>query len=132
MFGISFSEMLIIAVVTIIVLGPDKLPKAMYEIAKFIKAFKKTIDDARSGIEQEMKIAELKEDAKKYKEKLAQTNENLRKKLTFEELDEIKKKINESKEEIEQNITSIAKKSDEEPNLAQDNKIKEQKEDSNV
>ena len=95
MFGMSFSEILIIAVVAILVLGPDKLPEAMVQIAKFFKMFKKGINDAKSTFDQEMKIAELKEDARKYKESITQTTQSVRKKLTFEELDELKKGVNE-------------------------------------
>ena len=41
-----------------------------------------------------MKIQELKEDAKKYKESLTQASDTVRKKLTFEELDAIKNNVN--------------------------------------
>ena len=37
MFGMSFSEILVIAVIAVLVLGPDKLPSAMVQIAKFLK-----------------------------------------------------------------------------------------------
>ena len=68
MFGMSLPEIIIIAVVAVIFLGPDKLPDAMVKIAKFFKMFKQTVNSAKSTFEQEVKIAELKEDAKKYKE----------------------------------------------------------------
>ncbi|OQX73864.1 MAG: Sec-independent protein translocase TatB, partial [Campylobacteraceae bacterium 4484_4] len=43
MFGMSFGEILIIAIIAILFLGPDKLPEAMVKIAKFFKSFKKSI-----------------------------------------------------------------------------------------
>jgi len=43
MFGMGFSEILFIAVIAIIFLGPEKLPGAMVEIAKFIKNAKNAI-----------------------------------------------------------------------------------------
>lgn len=106
MFGMSFSEILVIAVIAVLVLGPDKLPSAMVQIAKFLKMFKKGINDAKSTFDQEMKIAELKEDAQKYKESITQS---VRKKLTFEELDEIKKSASDVTESI-QNVVSDTKK----------------------
>ena len=54
----------------------------MVEIAKFFKTVKKTVNDAKSSFDQEIKIQELKEDAKKYKESIAKTTETVRKKLT--------------------------------------------------
>ena len=55
--------------------------------------FKKGINDAKSTFDQEVKIAELKEDAKKYKESIESATQSVRKKLTFEELDELKKGV---------------------------------------
>ena len=93
MFGMSLPEIIVIAVIAVLFLGPDKLPSAMVEIAKFFKTVKKTVNDAKSSFDQEIKIQELKEDAKKYKESIAKTTETVRKKLTFEELDELKKGV---------------------------------------
>ncbi len=112
MFGMSFSEILIIAVVAILVLGPDKLPEAMVQIAKFFKMFKKGINDAKSTFDQEMKIAELKEDARKYKESITQTTQSVRKKLTFEELDELKKGVNEVTGGLNDAVSDIKKSVD--------------------
>ena len=94
MFGMGISEIIIIAVIAVIVLGPDKLPSAMVNIAKFFKVFKQTINGAKSTFEQEIKIAELKEDAKKYKDSLSTSIDGVRKKLTLEELDELKSSVN--------------------------------------
>ncbi|MGH2304967.1 Sec-independent protein translocase protein TatB [Campylobacter taeniopygiae] len=89
----SFGEIIIILVVAILVLGPDKLPEAIVQIAKILKALKKNIDDAKSSIEKEIRINELKEEAKKYKDEISSTNQNIRKKLSFEEFDDLKKDI---------------------------------------
>lgn len=109
MFGMSFSEVLVIAVIAVLILGPDKLPSAMVQIAKFLKTFKKGINDAKSTFDQEMKIAELKEDAQKYKESITKSTQNVRKKLTFEELDEIKKSATDITNDI-QNVVNDTKK----------------------
>lgn len=89
----SFGEILVILVVAILVLGPDKLPEAIVQIAKILKALKRNIDDAKSSIEKEIRISDLKEEAKKYKDEFSATNENIRKKLSFEEFDDLKKDI---------------------------------------
>ena len=100
MFGISMPEITVILIIAIIVLGPEKLPKVLVELAKYFKVIKKTINDAKSSFDQELRIAELKEDAKKYKESITQASEGVRKKLTFEELDEIKGGMNSVKETL--------------------------------
>jgi len=77
MFGMGFTEILLIAVVAILFLGPDKLPDAMVKIAKFIKSTKKALTDAKSAIDDELRIAELKEEALGYKAKLEAANSEL-------------------------------------------------------
>ncbi|ELU0353759.1 Sec-independent protein translocase subunit TatB [Campylobacter jejuni] len=89
----SFGEIIVILVVAILVLGPDKLPEAIVQIAKILKAVKRNIDDAKSSIEKEIRINDLKEEAKKYKDEFSSTNENIHKKLSFEEFDDLKRDI---------------------------------------
>jgi len=90
MFGMSFAEILIIAVIAVLFLGPDKLPSTMVQIAKFFKSFKSSINDAKSSFEQEIKIHELKEETLEYKKKLDSAATSMRKTVTFDELEEIK------------------------------------------
>ncbi|MDA3047627.1 Sec-independent protein translocase protein TatB [Campylobacter sp. JMF_08 NE1] len=107
MFGISFPEITIILIVAVIALGPEKLPSALVEIAKYFKVIKKSINDAKATFDQEVRIAELKEDAKKYKESISKTTETMRKKLTFEELDEIKSGLNSVKDTLNAGLSDI-------------------------
>ena len=91
MFGIGFTELLLIAVIAILFLGPDKLPSALVEMAKFIKGVKKTIGDAKSSLEEEMKIADLKEEALNYKKQLNEATEELKgfKNIAFDDLNDV-------------------------------------------
>ncbi len=67
MFGMGFTEILFVAVIAIIFLGPDKLPEAMVQIAKFFNNLKKTVNDAKSTFENEININDLKKEALSYK-----------------------------------------------------------------
>jgi len=78
MFGIGFTEILLISIIAILFLGPDKLPETMVQIAKFIKGVKKTVGDAKSTLEEEMKIADLKDEALNYKQQLDSATSELR------------------------------------------------------
>lgn len=113
MFGMSFPEILVIAIIAVLALGPQKLPKAMVEIAKYLKIIRKTINDAKQSFDQEVRIAELKEDAKKYKESIAKTKDDIKKKLTFEELEELKSGINEVKTGVATRLSDIKNEIDE-------------------
>lgn len=77
MFGLGFMEILFIAIVAIIFLGPDKLPGAMVDIAKFIKSVKNAITDAKQSLNEEVNLDELKREALGYKEQLEKANEEL-------------------------------------------------------
>jgi len=73
----GFTEILFIAVIAIIFLGPDKLPGAMIEIAKFIKKTKNAITDAKNALNEEVDLAELKREALGYKAQLEEANQEL-------------------------------------------------------
>jgi len=91
MFGIGFTELLLISIIAILFLGPDKLPSTMIEIAKFIKSVKKTIGEAKSSLEEEMKIADLKEEALSYKKQLDEATNELKnfKNIDFDNFDDL-------------------------------------------
>jgi sec-independent protein translocase protein TatB len=88
MFGIGFTEILLISIIAILFLGPDKLPEAMIQIAKFIKGVKKTVGDAKSSLEEEMKIADLKDEALNYKKQLDSATDELKsfKNIDFDDI----------------------------------------------
>ncbi len=77
MFGMGFTEILMIAVVAIIFLGPDKLPQFLVDVAKFFRSFKRAVNDAKAQLEQEVKLTELKEEALEYKEKFKSIGEEM-------------------------------------------------------
>ncbi len=79
MFGMGFTEMLLIAVIAILFLGPDKLPSTMIEIAKFFKNVKSTIGNVKDSLEEEMNLSEIKQEALAYKQELLKTSESLHK-----------------------------------------------------
>jgi len=111
MFGMGIGEILLIAIIAIIFLGPEKLPDAMVKGAKFFKSFKSSINDVKSSFEQEMKIQELKDEALTYKKKLDEAASSVRKVTTFDELEEIKKTtqgVNDSLKELESSVKESA------------------------
>ncbi len=91
MFGIGFTEIMLISIIAILFLGPDKLPGALVDMAKFIKSVKKTVSEAKSSLEEEMKVSELKEEALSYKKQLNDATDELKgfKNLSFDNEDEI-------------------------------------------
>ena len=77
MFGMGFTEILLIAMVAIIALGPEKLPTTMVQIAKFINKIKTGIADAKTTLDNELNISELKAEATKFKTQIEETKTSL-------------------------------------------------------
>lgn len=68
MFGIGTTELLVILVVALIVIGPSKLPDVMRTIGKGLAEFRRVSTDVKSTLETEVRRAEEKqrqEEAKK-------------------------------------------------------------------
>lgn len=78
MFGMGFTEILIIAIIAILFLGPDKLPSAMVEVAKFFRSIKKTIGTVKDSLEEELNVADIKEEALAYKKELLSASNELK------------------------------------------------------
>ncbi len=91
MFGIGFTELVLVSIIAILFLGPDKLPDTMVQIAKFIKSVKKTIGEAQSSLEEELKISDLKDEALKYKSQLDNATNELKsfKNIDFDDMDDL-------------------------------------------
>ena len=75
MFGMGIMEIFLIAIVAIIALGPEKLPTAMVQIAKFLNKLKTGISDAKTTLDNELNISEMKEEANKFKVNLDEKKE---------------------------------------------------------
>lgn len=105
----SMGEIIIILIVAVLVLGPEKLPSTAVQIAKILKALKRQVDDAKESIEKEIRVSEIKKEADKYKNEFSEYNQNIRKKLSFEEFDELKKEIVADTNAIKDDINTIEK-----------------------
>lgn len=110
MFGIGIFEILVILIVAVIFLGPDKLPQAAVDIAKFMRALRKTINDAKETFDNEVRLSELKKEALSYKETLTKDITQSVNSLTSVPKDitnEITKSLNEADSNTSQNTESV-------------------------
>jgi sec-independent protein translocase protein TatB len=60
MFDISFSEMIIIAIVALVVIGPERLPKVARTAGHLLGRLQRYVNDVKSDINREMQLEELK------------------------------------------------------------------------
>ncbi len=61
MFDIGFWELAIIALVALVVVGPERLPKLAYTAGKWLGKGRKVIQQVKTEIDKEIKAEELKE-----------------------------------------------------------------------
>ena len=59
MFDVGFSELVLISIIGLLVLGPQRLPKVAAEIGKWIGRARRTATQLRRQLEREIELSEL-------------------------------------------------------------------------
>jgi sec-independent protein translocase protein TatB len=60
MFDIGFSELILIAIVALVVIGPERLPKVARTAGHLLGRMQRYVNDVKSDINREMQLDELK------------------------------------------------------------------------
>jgi sec-independent protein translocase protein TatB len=68
MFGIGYSELLVIGIIGLIVIGPKDLPRVMREVGRWVGKAQAMARHFRSGIDTMIREAELEEMEKKWRD----------------------------------------------------------------
>lgn len=77
MFGMGIGEILVIIIIAVLFLGPDKLPSTMVEIAKFFRSVKGTVNSAKATLEDEIRLSGIKESVLDYQKELTNASSEL-------------------------------------------------------
>ena len=115
MFGIGFFEILIILVVAVIFLGPDKLPQAIVDFVKFFRALKKSINEAKDTLDKELEISKLASEVEGIKSQFETQVDSITKDIdlgNLQEIKEIKQEINglgSTKEKFQDELGDLSK-----------------------
>ncbi|MEK7877009.1 MAG: Sec-independent protein translocase protein TatB, partial [Pseudomonadota bacterium] len=59
MFDIGFSELVVIALVALIVIGPERLPKVARTLGHLLGRMQRYVNDVKADISREMELDEL-------------------------------------------------------------------------
>ena len=70
MFDIGFAELLIIGVVGLLVIGPERLPGTIRTVSVWVNKFRRSFNDIRDEVRQELHNDEVMQELKKTGEKL--------------------------------------------------------------
>ena len=62
MFDIGFAELLLLAVISLLVLGPERLPGAIRTTSMWLSRIRRSFNEIRTELEREINTAEFKQD----------------------------------------------------------------------
>jgi sec-independent protein translocase protein TatB len=104
MFGISFSELIIIAVIALIVIGPEKLPKVARVAGLFAGRMQKYVAQVKEEVNREVDFNELQQLQQEIKETVRKTKINIQSSLG-NTTDAVKLEINDSEIKVVEQTT---------------------------
>ncbi|MEW5791439.1 MAG: Sec-independent protein translocase protein TatB [Pseudomonadota bacterium] len=59
MFNIGFSEMLVIGIIALIVVGPDKLPELARTVGRWVGAARRMVADVKAEVDEQLLLDEI-------------------------------------------------------------------------
>jgi len=83
MFDVGFAELFLLAIIGLLVLGPERLPKVARTLGGFVRKARMSWISLRNTIESEMNEADLSKPIKKTSEELKQIGRELSGKAVF-------------------------------------------------
>ncbi len=109
MFDVSFSELLLIGVIALIVIGPERLPKVARTLGHLVGRAQRYVSDVKTDIQREMDLDELsslkgqmEDAAKSVKSSMQDATESLR-----QPLDEAQKALKDASASVDNLVKDI-------------------------
>lgn len=84
MFGLGFTELLVLAIIGLIVIGPKQLPDLMKTLARYVRELSKAREEWMNTVRQDDQIRDIHESVNEVKQSLSQPIESIKSKLKDE------------------------------------------------
>ena len=97
MFDIGFSELVLVAVIALLVLGPERLPTAARTAGRWVGSARRLVSQINQEVEKQIKLDEL-------REKLRQENDHLSAEQVQKTVDDALQEARKFKHLVEQDI----------------------------
>ena len=89
MFDVSFSELMVIAIVALLVIGPEKLPKVARTVGAFTGRMQRYMAQIKEEVNREIRFDELQKLQQEIKQTVESTQNNIQQSI-HQQVDEIK------------------------------------------
>ena len=110
MFDFSFAEMLIVGIVALLVIGPERLPAVARKVGTYVARLRRFVSNVKSDVEREFKTEELQRMLKQQQDELQSLKDVVNETRQEADLDSIKQSVEQAvtevKTEIEKNPDS--------------------------
>ena len=85
MFDVGFSELMVIAVVALVVIGPERLPKVARTLGHLFGRLQRYVNDVKADISREMELDELRKFKDQFEEAAHSVESNVRAEMSSAE-----------------------------------------------
>ena len=109
MFDVGFSELIVIAIVALVVIGPERLPKVARTAGHLLGRLQRYVNDVKADISREMQIDEIKKLQAEMQESARSFERSIR-----SEIQSVEQIVDQTAQSVEQLVDQTAQ-SDEQP-----------------
>jgi sec-independent protein translocase protein TatB len=106
-FDFGFSELMIIAIVGLIVIGPERLPRVARTLGHLFGRMQRYVTEIKADINREVELDELRKLQASMKEAAQEIEESVSKQVNFIE-DEVKQAESETRKSVEEAVEPVA------------------------
>ncbi|NMG63966.1 twin-arginine translocase subunit TatB [Azoarcus indigens] len=103
MFDFGFSELLIIGVVALIVIGPERLPKVARTAGHLLGRLQRYVSDVKSDIQREMQLEELKSLQQQVQQQASDLENSMRSQMA-----KVEAEVHQTAEEVRAALPEVA------------------------
>ena len=103
MFDFGFSEMILVAVVALIVVGPQRLPKVARTVGHLLGRLQRYVSDVKADVSREMQLEELKKLQEQVRDQARDLESSVRK-----QADSVESSLKDAGSEVRKQVDEVA------------------------
>jgi sec-independent protein translocase protein TatB len=97
MFDVSFGELMVIAIVALVVIGPEKMPKVARTLGALMGRAQRYVNSVKADVERELQAQDIQKIHSEFKQAVEHTGQDVR-----QAVNQVSAPLNEAAQEIKQ------------------------------